>query len=490
MESISQKSLKLNAFFNVIKTITSLIFPLITFPYASRILLAEGIGKVNFSFSIISYFSIIANLGIGTYGIREAAKIRENKILLSKFVYEVLILNLISTFIAYLLLMFSFFLIPKFHEYKPLLLISSSNLLLTTIGISWLYQAVEEYGYITIRTVIFQIVSIVLLFLFVKDKNDYIIYACINVISTVGANIFNIIHAKKYLVFKEIPRLEFRKHLKPIFILFASTIAISIFTILDTSMLGFLSSQKEIGYYSAASKIIRMIRDLFPAVFTVLFARLSLYQDTNQQNKIIDLSSKTFLFIFCFVFPITFGLYILIPDIVVLMCGNDFTNAIQSARIMVPLLLLSSSSGYLGGQLMISLKMDKTYLFCMIGAAITDIIFNLIFIPSLGAYGASLATLLTELLIFITYFIILRKIVIQIFHNIYKETIIFFASSIIMGLLVFFISMLFNNRIIKLIFSTICGIICYSLLLYILRSKFFLQILNLIKNKIIKKGLL
>lgn len=177
MESISQKSLKLNAFFNVIKTITSLIFPLITFPYASRILLAEGIGKVNFSFSIISYFSIIANLGIGTYGIREAAKIRENKILLSKFVYEVLIINLISTFIAYLLLMFSFFLIPKFHEYKPLLLISSSNLLLTTIGISWLYQAVEEYGYITIRTVIFQIVSIVLLFLFVKDKNDYIIYA-------------------------------------------------------------------------------------------------------------------------------------------------------------------------------------------------------------------------------------------------------------------------------------------------------------------------
>lgn len=139
---------------------------------------------------------------------------------------------------------------------------------------------------------------------------------------------------------------------------------------------------------------------------------------------------------------------------------------------------------------MISLKMDKAYLFCMIGAAITDIIFNLIFIPSLGAYGASLATLLTELLIFITYFIILRKIIIQIFHNIYKETIIFFASSIIMGLSVFFISMLFNNRIIKLIFSTICGIICYSLLLYILRSKFFLQILNLIKNKIIKKGLL
>ena len=162
-----KKSLKKNAVLNIIRTTCGIIYPIITFPYASRILLPEGIGKVNFANSVISYFVLIAGLGIGTYGTREAAKIRENKIALSNLVKELFTINIISMAIAYLLLGISLFLVPKFQSYQTLLLISSITILFTTIGFDWVYSALEEYGYITLRTIIFQCISIVLLFLLV-----------------------------------------------------------------------------------------------------------------------------------------------------------------------------------------------------------------------------------------------------------------------------------------------------------------------------------
>lgn len=151
------------------------------------------------------------------------------------------------------------------------------------MGIDWLYGALEEYGYIAFRSVLFQIISIILLFLLVKTKDDYIQYASIGVISSVGANICNIIHAKKYLPFNSLHRLNIRQHIKPVLIFWGSTLAISVFTILDTSMLGFLSTDTEVGYYTAATKLIRMVRDMIPAIFTVLFARLSMPKQKSKQ---------------------------------------------------------------------------------------------------------------------------------------------------------------------------------------------------------------
>ena len=197
-----KKSLKKNALLNIVRTTCGIIYPIITFPYASRILLPEGIGKVNFANSVISYFVLIAGLGIGTYGTREAAKIREDKIALSNLVKELFSINVISTLTAYLLLGISLFLVPKFQSYQTLLLISSITILFTTIGFDWVYSALEEYGYITLRTIIFQCISIVLLFLLVKTKEDYAAYLGIGVISSVGANVLNCIHLRKYIILK------------------------------------------------------------------------------------------------------------------------------------------------------------------------------------------------------------------------------------------------------------------------------------------------
>ena len=171
---MENKSLKKNAALNMIKTFIGLIFPLITFPYASRILQPTGLGKVNFAHSIISYFSMLAALGINTYAVREAAKLREDKTALTRFVKEIITINMISTIVAYVLLTISILFIPYFSDYKTLLVVCSGTILFTTLGMDWLYTALEEFSYITIRSILFQLLSMVLLFVFVHKQEDYL----------------------------------------------------------------------------------------------------------------------------------------------------------------------------------------------------------------------------------------------------------------------------------------------------------------------------
>lgn len=478
------KSLKFNAILNVIRTICNIIFPLITFPYASKILLPEGTGSVNFANSIVSYFAIISTLGIETYAIREASKLRDDKTQLSKFTKEILIINLCSTLIAYILLFISVTFLNQLQNYKLLIYICSSTLLLNTIGINWLYFALEEFRYTTIRAILFSVISIILLFIFVKTKEDYVKYASISVVSSAGSNLLNLFHSRKYInLFTKI-KLEFKKHLKPIFILFITSVAINIFTVLDTSMLGFLTNSTEVGYYSAAAKIVRMIRDLFPAVFTVLFARLSYYSGKNDNKNIVNLSEKTFNFIFLFAPPMTIGLIILMPEIVQLLCGEAFFPAINTSRIMTPLLIISSYSGFLGGQIMIAMQKERTYMWCMISAAIVDIVLNFIFIPNYGAFGAAFATLLTEIYIFILYTILLKNFLKQL--DIKKSIIQYFISTFVMGIAVFFESHLFNSDLLSLIIIPLSGIVIYAICLLIQKNPFFLSILQLLKGKIKK----
>ena len=468
------KSLKLNAILNTIKTITSLIFPLVTFPYVSRILLPEGTGKVNFANSIVSYFALLASLGIGTYASREAAKVRNNITKLTKFVKEILSINLISTFISYILFFISLFLINKFHDYTILLCVCSLTIILNTLGVDWLNSAMEDYAYITIRTILFQIISLILIFTIIKTKDDFIEYACISVFSSVGANILNFIHSRKYVnYFSKTEKLELKKHIKPIIILFASSIAISIFTSMDTTMLGFLSTEIEVGYYSAASKMVRMIRNLFPAVFTVLFARFSYYYAQNDENSYNELANKTTNFILCFSLPVVSGFILLAKPCVELLCGEAYLPSISSTITLSPLIFISSCSGFLGGVLMITQGKEKQYLFTTITAALIDLILNFIFIPKLGSLGASIATLITETFIVIVYIIISKDILLKM--NIWKSLLQYIFSSLIMTIIIFFISKIINQSFLKLLIGIVVGILVYLLCLQLFKNAYFIS---------------
>lgn len=482
---MQEKSIKKNAVFNVIKTVMGLIFPLITFPYASRILMPDGIGKVNFANSVVSYFGIIASLGIGTYGIREGAKRRNNKEEFSQFFAELFTINFISTLAAYLLLILAVAFVPKLNEYRLLIFVCSTSIMFTTVGVDWVYCSLEEYGYRTVRSIIFQFISLIALFIFVRTKEDFLQYAVIGVFSGVGSNICNLFPLRKYINLRSLKKLKLKQHLKPVFIFFGSSIAISVFTMLDTVMLGFLSTETEVGFYSAATKIVYMIRNLFPAVFTVMFPKMSILVENSRTDELKELIQKTVCLIMCLSFPMISGLYILANPMITVLSGSSYIPAVPSMYAMTPLLLLSSVSGFLGGNVLNSMGKEKTYLLCVIIGAATDFILNLILIPDFGSLGASLATLGTEAVLFVIYVILNRKFIFS--KKLLKSFSKYILSTVIMTAVCLFVAGLFENMFMKLALTTITGIVVYYITLLVLKDDIMKSFMQILKNKISKR---
>lgn len=186
------KSLKLNFIMNTILTMSQFIFPLITFPYVSRILLPEGTGKVSFATSVVSYFAMFAQLGIPTYGIRACAKIRDNREKLTKTVQELFIINFTMSLIAYVALFGAIALVPRLQQDKSLFLIVSLTILFNAIGMEWLYKALEQYTYITIRSIIFKFIALVAMFALIHQKSDYVIYGGISILAASALSLIHI----------------------------------------------------------------------------------------------------------------------------------------------------------------------------------------------------------------------------------------------------------------------------------------------------------
>lgn len=482
---MSQISLKKNALLNVVKTLMGIIFPIITFPYASRILLPEGIGKVNFTNSVISYFVMLAGLGLGTYGIRECAKVRDNKNSLSILVKELFSIQLISTIISYLLFMVVFFFVPKLASYRTLLLISSATIFFNAIGFNWVYSALEEYSYITIRSILFQFISLVLLFTFVKTYNDVVKYLAIGVFSSVGANICNAIHLRKYITFKTFGKQNLSVHIKPICVLFGMTIITSIYTMLDTTMLGFISGDEAVGYYSAATKINKMVLHVVTAACAVLFPRLSYYAKNDDKSQFYRLLNKSLSITLCFAIPATIGLNILSLQITLLFSGEKYLPAVPVMKIMNPIIIIIALSNFIGIQCLVPLKKEKLTLYSVCVGAFINFTLNIILISKYKAIGAGISTLVAESSVTIFQLIAARKyinfkpILINIFQYIIAAT--------VMGFVVSFVCKLSCNLSIQIIASIFIGVIFYIVTLVILHNKIIIDFIIQLHNKKDKK---
>ena len=259
---MKEKSIKINAVLNVIKTISSIIFPLITFPYISRVLMPDNVGKVNFGSSFVSYFSLIASLGITTYAIRECSAKRKNKEKLSRTASQIFSINVITTIIAYVSMAIILLLFRNLDSYRTLIIIQSTAILFATLGCDWLNSAMEDFAFITVRTIAFQIISLVLMFAFVRKPSDYITYAAITVLSSSGANIINIFYRKKYCTVRFVRQMNLKRHFKPILLLFVMLLVQTIFNSADVTMLGLMKGDYEVGLYSIAVKITNLVCQL------------------------------------------------------------------------------------------------------------------------------------------------------------------------------------------------------------------------------------
>ncbi|MCD8005050.1 MAG: flippase [Oscillospiraceae bacterium] len=403
------KSLKLNFIMNAILTMSSFIFPLITFPYVSRVLLPVGTGKVSFATSLISYFSMFAQLGIPTYGIRACAMVRDDREKLTRTAQELLIINLVMDVISYAVLILALLFVPRLREDRLLYVVVSATILLTSIGMEWLYKALEQYTYITIRSIIFKFIALIAMFLLIHQQEDYVIYGGISILAASASNIFNFINAHKYIDMKPVGNYHFKRHFKAIGVFFAMSCATTVYTNLDTVMLGFIATDEDVGYYNAAVKIKTVLVSVVTSLGTVLLPRASYYVERGQMDEFRRITKKALNFVFLLASPLMLYFMLYAKQGVYFLSGSAYANSILPMQIIMPTLLLIGITNILGIQILVPLGREKVVLYSEIAGAVVDLILNAILIPRFTSAGAAIGTLAAEIVVLIVQFAALRR---------------------------------------------------------------------------------
>lgn len=484
--SENKKSLKLNFIMNAILTMSAFVFPLITFPYVSRILLPEGTGKVSFATSLISYFVMFAQLGVPTYGIRACAKVRDDKRLLSKTAHELLIINLVMTAISYAILFLALIFVPRLQSERMLYLLTSMSILFTTIGMEWLYKALEQYTYITIRSIAFKFISVVAMFLLVRAKKDYVIYGAISVMASSASFLWNFVHARKYIYMRPMGGYEFKHHLKAVAVFFAMSCATTVYTHLDTVMLGFMDTDETVGYYNAAVRIKSILVSIVTSLGTVLLPRASYYIKNNQVEKFRNITRKALNFVLLAATPMMLYFILYARDGIYLLSGGAYEGAVLPMRLIMPTLLLIGLSNVLGIQILVPMDKEKTVLWSIICGAVVDVILNLILIPPYGAAGAATATTIAELVVTMFQFVVLWKEIKPALVKLqYWKMLLGLVAGVAASLWVANLSL---GSFLSLVLSGCLFFGAYGLVLVILRERLTNDILSQMLRKFVKRG--
>lgn len=391
-----QKSLKVNMILNVIKGVMSIIFPLITFPYASRILGVENIGRFNFANSIISYFILTAGLGISNYAIREGAVYRNHKSRLKHFSDEMFTINMISTIVSYLFLYLSIVVIPQFSGYFTLLVILSMQLIFKTIGIEWLYSIYEDYAYITVRSIAFQLLSLILLFAFVHDKKDIEIYAVIVVISGAGSGLMNYFHARKRIRVSLTREIDWKRHLRPILIMFAMSLTVTVYVSSDTTILGFLCGDRTVGIYSVSVKVYSIVKTILSSVLVVSIPRLSLLYGNKDILSFTETAKNIYKTLLTLVIPSIAGIIILRKQIILLISDAEYIDASSSLTLLAIALFMCMAAWFWGQCILVPMKREGEVFKITVVSALLNIGLNMLFIPTFKENAAAFTTILAE----------------------------------------------------------------------------------------------
>lgn len=477
-------SLKVNATLNATKQICAIIFPLISFSYSSRILGATGIGVYSFGNSIISYLLLIAALGISNYATREGAAIRDNKDKLTTFAREVFSINIIMTFLAYAVLAFLLVFWNKLDTYRETILIQSLAIILTTLGADWVNSIFEDYYYITVRYIVVQIISLICLFLVVRTQEDVIKYTVIATMATAGGNIFNIFYVRRYVKLKFVFHTNFKKHIIPMLILFANSIALTIYLNSDITILGILSTDANVGIYTIATKIYTLVKTVINALIFVTVPRFSYYIAHKEKQKYNNTFSDIYNVLVLLIFPVAVGLFMEAQNVLVVVAGKEYVSGTASLRILCIAIVFGVLSCLYCYSVLMPNRLEKYFLYSTIAAAIINILLNIVIIPYYNMAGAAATTLIAEAVVFYLTQKYSKGSVELYINN--KCVINSIVGSIGIILICLITSGFISNRALQLIAAISLSIVYYLSVLLITRNEYLVSVIRLVKNKSMK----
>lgn len=474
-------SIKRNFLYNIVLNVSSVLFPLVTAPYIARVLDPDGVGLANFASTYASYYALFAALGVTYYGVREVSKLREEHEKREIFISEIVSITTINTVILSIIFLITILVFGKFQQNFIIYFIAGFSIYLVPLNINWYFSGMEKFGFITSRNLIIRCISIICLFLFVKEKTDLYIYMILNVLSGIGGVVWNIseIHREKIKIHFTIRGLT--KHYKPLLILFSSSVAISIYTMLDTVMLGFMSNYAEVGYYNSATHVSKVLVTVITSLSAVAVPRVAYYLKNNNYDKINELMSKSLGIISFLAIPLTIGVMCISSTFVPLFFGVKFEGAIYPLMIMSCIITALGFNNLMGVQILIGVGLDKYFLRCVLIGTITNFILNLILIPILGATGASIASVTAESFILVATIICVKKYTEIKFKDGAKNI----WNSLLSSLFILpttLIMHVFLSGWYFIIISIILNIIIYIIIQYILKSTSLYLVLNSLKS--------
>ena len=480
---MAKQSITKNYIFNTAYQILNLITPLITAPYISRILGADGVGTYSYTNSVVAFFVLFSALGTTVYGQRAIAQSREHRELCSKTFWEIEILSLIVTAICTIIWVL---LSLSSSEYGLYFIILTMEILAKGFDISWFYGGLEQFKHIVLRNVVVKIISIVLLFLLVNTENDLWIYIAIVSAGKLGANISMWIGLNKFVDTVAFKKLNIKSHLKETFAYFVPTAAASVYTYLDKVMLEtFTDSTVENGYYEQAHKIISMAHSIVISLNTVMSSRMSYLFAYNDKKQIKDKLEKAVAFIMTLSVPLVFGVSAIAHNFVPWFFGDGFEKVSILLIMMSPLILILSFHNFLSAQYLVpSGQRVRSTKGVFIGAGV-NFVLNLILIPKFQSVGAVFATLIAETSICIVYLWMSKEYVSPrlLFKYLPKQLI----AAVIMAVIALLIGKDRNGNILVTILQVVAGAVIYFGMLLIMKENFTCSMSNTViakfKNK-------
>lgn len=406
------RSVKFNVVMNMILTSSSFLFPLITVPYVSRVLGPSGTGLVAWAQTFVSYFSLVALMGMNVYGVRECAKVRDDRAKLTQTAQELIVILLVSTSIVYAVFLASIFLIPKTRENIPLMMVFSIAIWLASCGMEWFYQAIEQYGYITVRNIALKLLGLVLMFAFVHKPSDYIIYGATVVVGSYGSNIFNILRLRTYIdIFRRGPRpkMHLRRHFKSMSMFAISSIASGMYAQIDMLLMGFFGSNVAVGLYQLVVKIKNLCTSAVNSVSGVMLPRISYYESNDGHEKTVRLIGKNLNFLVIMSLMLISILIIDAKPIILVLGGAQYMGA-QSALRLVSFVMLFSSTNLVLSQYMVAGGRERQYAAINVLGLIVGVVAGCTLIPLFGINGAAISVCIGELMTLIVRCWVLRRL--------------------------------------------------------------------------------
>ena len=472
--------IKKNFIYNIIYQIFTIILPLITVPYISRILGTEKIGIYSYTYSIAYYFMLIAMLGINNYGNRAIAQSRDNRKELSKKFMSIYFIQLVMSCI--MILMYVLYINIFDVEYKTIALIQTIYLIANMFDINWFFFGLEKFKITVTRNTFVKLISLIFIFVFVKRNEDLWIYTTILACSSLISQLLLFPILNKEVDWIRITFNDIKQHIIPCLTLFIPVIAVSLYKVMDKVMLGCLNNVSEVGLYEQAEKITQIPLGLIISLGTVMMPRASNLFSKDKIEEILNYISKSIKFTMFSCFPIVFGLMAISNDFIPLFLGKEFCKSSTLLNILSITLIFISFANVLRTQYLIPNNRDKEYSISVILGAIVNLIINFILIPKYASIGACIGTVFAEATVCVYQAFVLRnELNIKRYIN---NSVPFLLKSLIMFCITYLVGLININIYIKLFIQVLSGIIVYVLLNY----KYILSIVdfNIIKNKLKK----